>query len=134
MTGAVYVVQSWTDANITVTLHRAYVPEGTPPTYTVSHAKAGEIFRLQFALVYASIQGRTCQDMHIALIDLHNPHITVRDIITAMSRPTHGKYLHFVHDDSVVLAGCTGGEEDFEGIGKKHRAAHRPHPEGRAPA
>jgi len=43
--------------------------------------------RPQFGLVYASIQGRTLKEK-ICLLDLHSSKMTVRDIITAMSRPT----------------------------------------------
>ena len=33
----------------------------------------------------------------MGLLDLENPHLTMRDVITAMSRHTNGKYLHFVN-------------------------------------
>ena len=68
----------------------------TKDTYQLTHKRAGEILRLQHALVYASIQGRTMREQHIGLMDLENEHFTMRDLITAMSRPTHGKYLHFM--------------------------------------
>jgi hypothetical protein len=32
-------------------------------------------------------------------MDLYHPRLTMRDIITAMSRPTHGRYLHFVEQE-----------------------------------
>ena len=67
--------------------------------YVLTKVRAAEILRLQHALVYASIQGRTFRDKHIGLMDLSNHYLTVRDIITAMSRPTHGKYLHFYDAD-----------------------------------
>ena len=119
MTGAVYIVQSWDETHITVQLHSTYTPEGVPPTHVVSHHRAAEIFRPQFALVYASIQGRTCRE-HIALMGLHHAHLSTRDLITAMSRPTHGKYLHFVEDDAAVLLTCTATDRDLE------RRAYRP--------
>ena len=41
----------------------------------------------------------TLTDKHTCLMDLYHPRLTMRDIITAMSRPTHGYYLHFVEPD-----------------------------------
>ena len=43
--------------------------------------------RPQFALVYASIQGRTLRNK-ICLMDIKSSKMTVRDLITSMSRPT----------------------------------------------
>ena len=71
-------------------------------TYKLSHARAAEILRLQHALVYASIQGRTFRQQHIALMDLNHRHFTMRDLITAMSRPTAGEFLHFVSPEQQV--------------------------------
>ena len=65
-------------------------------SYKLTHKRAAELLRLRFAMVYASIQGITLTDKHTCLMDLYHPRITMRDIITAMSRPTHGYYLHFV--------------------------------------
>ena len=64
--------------------------------YKLSFAKASQILRPQFALCYASIQGRTFRDKHIGLLDLYSRALTMRDIITATSRPTHGEFLHFI--------------------------------------
>ena len=50
--------------------------------------------RLQHALVYANIQGRTLREKHIALMDTANANFTVRHLIVALSRATHGKYVH----------------------------------------
>ena len=63
-------------------------------TYNLTHAQAARILRLQHALVYASIQGRTAREKHIALMDTANPNFTVRHLIVALSRATHGKYVH----------------------------------------
>ena len=62
--------------------------------YTMPHAEAARIFRPQHALVYASIQGRTMREKHIALLDTTNPNFNVRYMIVAISRATHGKYVH----------------------------------------
>ena len=77
-------------------------------TYKLSYKRAGEILRPQHALVYASIQGRTMRNQHIGLLDLENRHFTMRDLITAMSRPTHGKFLHFMtaEQDVNFMADC----------------------------
>ena len=80
-------------------------------TYRLSHKRASEILRLQHALVYASIQGRTIKDKNISLMDMvENPNFTMRDLITAMSRPTEGKYLHLMTDkeQAVLLAEFRG--------------------------
>ena len=76
-------------------LHKDYV-QGEPPEYVLTHKKAASVLRLQFAICIAAIQGRTFRDVHVGLLDLESPNLTMRDVITAMSRPTNGKYLHFV--------------------------------------
>ena len=60
---------------------------GTKVIYDLTHKRFSELMRPQFALVYASTQGRTL-NKQICLMDLKNPKMTVRDLITAMSRPT----------------------------------------------
>jgi hypothetical protein len=62
--------------------------------YTLTHAEVARVFRLQHALVYANIQGRTMRDKHICLLDTANRNFTVRHLIVALSRATHGKYAH----------------------------------------
>ena len=100
VTGAVYIVVDFTDKTVTVTLHKDYVreagPEGEPPQYVLSHKMAASVLRLQFAICNAAIQGRTFRDIHVGILDLESPHLTMRDVITQMSRPTNGKYLHFI--------------------------------------
>ena len=63
-------------------------------TYTLTHAQAVRILRLQHALVYANIQGRTMREKHLALLDTANMNFSVRHLIVATSRATHGKYVH----------------------------------------
>ena len=76
--------------------------------YKLSFAKASQILRPQFALCYASIQGRTFRDKHIGLLNyMQNKTLGMRDIITASSRPTHGDYLHFIsreHEETLLAA------------------------------
>jgi hypothetical protein len=92
-----------------------------PPTdvrdgnkYRLSHKRASEVLRLQNALVYASIQGRTIANTHIGLMDLDNPNFTMRDLITAMSRPTAGQYLHLltVEEQAKVMADFRGAQKN----------------------
>ena len=66
-----------------------------PGTYTLTYKRTSELLRPQHALVYASIQGRTMKNS-VCLMDLDSPKVTMRDIITAMSRPTKGTDLHFM--------------------------------------
>ena len=63
-------------------------------TYTLTHAQAVRTLRLQHALVYANIQGRTMREKHLALLDTANMNFSVRHLIVATSRATHGKYVH----------------------------------------
>jgi hypothetical protein len=68
-------------------------------SYKLSHKRAAELLRLRYAMVYASIQGITLTERHACLMDSFHPGLTMRDLITAMSRPTHGSYLHFMEPD-----------------------------------
>jgi hypothetical protein len=151
VSGAVYVVESWDGARVTVSLHDDYIgerlfdvpavepaepqneenededgqsddealeeleepvddrgvtmetrevsrPDGSvvkKPVYKLTYKRASEVLRLQHALVYASIQGRTMRNT-VALMDLDSKNMTTRDVITAMSRPIRGADLHFV--------------------------------------
>ena len=86
------------DRGSTMEIRQVRRADGTfvkKPVYRLSYKRASEILRLQHALVYASIQGRTMRGS-VALMDLDSPKMTVRDVITAMSRPTRGSDLHFV--------------------------------------
>jgi hypothetical protein len=70
-------------------------------SYKLTFERAAQILRPQFALCYASIQGRTFRNKHIGLLDLHSRALTMRDIITATSRPTHGDYLHIISQQHI---------------------------------
>jgi hypothetical protein len=67
-------------------------------TFRLTYKRASELLRLQHATVYAQMQGRTFRSS-VALLDLDNEFVTMRDIITAMGRPTTGQHLHFVSRD-----------------------------------
>jgi hypothetical protein len=60
---------------------------GNKTLYKLTYKRTSELMRPQHALVYASIQGRTMKQ-RICLMDVTSPKMTVRDIITAISRPT----------------------------------------------
>jgi hypothetical protein len=68
--------------------------EGKEGVYRLTHAKAAKILRLQHALVYASIQGRTMRQKHVCLLNTEHQHFTVRHLIVAVSRATHGAFVH----------------------------------------
>jgi hypothetical protein len=68
--------------------------EGKEGVYRLTHTKAAKILRLQHALVYASIQGRTMRQKRICLLNTDHSHFTVRHLIVAVSRATHGEYVH----------------------------------------
>ena len=104
------------DKGSTMEIRQVRRPDGTvvkKPVYRLSYKRASEILRPQFGLVYASIQGRTMKGS-VALMDLDSPNMTVRDVITAMSRPTTGANLHFVTQRQQ--------RDMFEGI--ENRLAH----------
>jgi len=104
VTGAVYVVKSWNTATMTVTLRKDYAVDGQDtPEFTLTHTKTSEIMRLQFATCIAAIQGRTFRGTNVGLMDLGSPHLTVRDVIVAMIRPTSGRFLHFVSPPAQAL-------------------------------
>ena len=85
--------------------------------YKLSFAKASQILRPQFALCYASIQGRTFRDKHIGLLNYtQNRTLGMRDIITASSRPTHGDFLHFIsreHEGTLLAAAACINDTDL---------------------
>ena len=62
--------------------------------FRLTYRRASEILRPQHALVYAAMQGRTLRSS-VVLLDLDSGKVTMRDVITAMSRPTKGSDLHF---------------------------------------
>jgi len=66
--------------------------------HELSHSAASFYLRPQHALVYASLQGRTLRNQHIALLDWQSPLFTVRHLIVAMSRATHGKFVHVLNE------------------------------------
>ena len=144
-TGAVYVVQGWDEHAVTVRLHDDYICENVCTThamqhdsddhddpdgpddsngvenntveFTMSHAKTSEVLRMQFAHAYAAVQGRTFR-YPVGLMDLAHAHLTMRDIITAMSRPTNSDYLHFVHPAKQfeIERRCTMTDDDLRDL------------------
>ena len=68
--------------------------EGKEGVHRLTHVKAAKILRLQHALVYASIQGRTMRQKHVCLLNTAHRHFTVRHLIVATSRATHGAFVH----------------------------------------
>jgi hypothetical protein len=41
-----------------------------------------------------NVQGLTITDQHLTILDMEHAHFTMRHLIVAGSRVTHGKYLH----------------------------------------
>jgi hypothetical protein len=77
--------------------------------YVLTHEQASEYLRMQHALVYASIQGRTMRDKHVAILDWHRQGWSIRTLIVAMSRATHGKFVHiFMRTRRGTSSTCTG--------------------------
>ena len=62
--------------------------------HRLTHNEAALMLRPQHALVHASLQGRTMRNKHLAILDTFTTTFTVRHLIVAMSRATHGKFVH----------------------------------------
>ena len=62
--------------------------------HILSYKQVMEMLRLQHALVHASTQGRTMRNEHIGILDCFTPNFTMRNMIVAMSRATHGEFVH----------------------------------------
>jgi hypothetical protein len=62
--------------------------------HVLEYEEVMETLRLQHALVHASVQGRTMRNEHIGILDCFTPNFTMRNMIVAMSRATHGKFVH----------------------------------------
>ena len=60
----------------------------------MTYDAVARLLRVQHALVYASIQGRTMRGLSLGLLDTRHVNFTVRHLIVALSRATHGKFLH----------------------------------------
>ena len=67
--------------------------------HQLTYQDASKYLRMQHALVYANIQGRTMRDEHLAILDWHGQGWNIRTLIVAMSRATHSKYVHILHAD-----------------------------------
>ena len=67
--------------------------------HKLTYQDASKYLRMQHALVYANIQGRTMRDEHLAILDWHGQGWNIRTLIVAMSRATHSKYVHILHAD-----------------------------------
>ena len=70
-----------------------------PGVYHLTKREVSRYMRPQHALVYASIQGRTFRDKHIALLDWQSHLFTPRHLIVAISRATHGKFVHVLNHE-----------------------------------
>ena len=83
--------------------------DGKEGLYRLTHTKAAQILPLQHALVYASIQGRTMRQKRICLLNTDHCHFTVRHLIVAASRATHGEYVHVAdtEQEQALLKGST---------------------------
>ena len=65
---------------------------GSEVIYDLSHKRFSEVMRPQHALLYANIQGRTLKGC-MCLMEVTNDRVSVRDLITAASRPTMMEHL-----------------------------------------
>jgi hypothetical protein len=69
-----------------------------PGVFKLTHARVAAVLRLQHALVYANIQGRTLRMKQIGLMDTRHVNFTVRHLIVAVSRATRGEYVHILSE------------------------------------
>jgi hypothetical protein len=62
----------------------------------LSHDDVALKLRLQHAMCYASVQGRTLRDVHVTLLDVRRPLFTLRHLIVGLSRVTSGAFMHIL--------------------------------------
>ena len=62
--------------------------------HILKYSDVAKYLRLQHALVHACVQGRTMRNEHIGILDYCTRNFTVRNMIVAMSRATHGQFVH----------------------------------------
>ena len=66
-------------------------PREYPGVVVLSHEDASKYLRLQHALTYASVQGRTMRDKKVVMLDMAR--LNMRHLMVASSRVTAGKFL-----------------------------------------
>jgi hypothetical protein len=97
----------------TVEVRQADGSKVKKPVYRLSYKRASQLLRLQHSIVYAAMQGRTFKTS-VALLDLDSDKVTMRDVITAMSRPTRGSDLHFATAEQQKQLLDYAGSRDFD--------------------
>ena len=106
LNGCTYDVEEIDDAKAVVRLSKIFWParkneDGTyveptvleePPSKTLALKDVSKLLRLQYALTYSSVQGRTIS-VPLLLLDLHHRYLTVRHLMVSVSRVTEGRLL-----------------------------------------
>ena len=77
-----------------------------PRRVVLSHETCARKCRMAYARCYYTVQGKTCRDKHILLLDTSHKHFDMRKLIVGMSRARHGKYVHVAtpFDEERLLA------------------------------
>ena len=77
-----------------------------PRRVVLSREEFARKCRMAYARCYYTVQGKTCHDTHILLLDTSHKHFDMRKLIVGMSRATHGKYVHVAttFDEERLLA------------------------------
>ena len=77
------------DGNNTVDMNKI------PRRVVLSHEEFARKCRMAYARCYYTVQGKTCRDKHILLLDTrHHERVELRELIVGMSRATRGTYVH----------------------------------------
>ena len=96
--GVLYVIKEITDTHVKLEMRDEYCKDPQNKTEDelpeVILEDVCSQLRLCHAMCYYTVQGRTIKDKPIVLLDTSHPHFSVRALIVALSRTTHGKWLH----------------------------------------
>ena len=103
--GVLYVINDITETHLQLTMHEEYRHGADDEEVAIPLEEACSQLRLAHAMCYYTVQGRTIRDRHIVLLDTDHQHFTTRSLIVALSRATHGRFLHVGDSTSEGLFG-----------------------------
>ena len=79
-----------------------------PRRVVLSHKEFACKCRMAYARCYYTVQGKTCRDKHVLLLDTSHWRFDMRKLIVGLSRATHGQYVHVATpaDEQQLMAAC----------------------------
>ena len=80
----------------------------TPRRDVLSRKEFACTCRMAYARCYYTVQGKTCRDKHVLLLDTSHKRFDMRKLIVGLSRATHGKHVHVATpaDEQQLMAAC----------------------------